>query len=396
MCLSLFLSFLMLTIERGTALQPHHTSINRKGEVVRLIPRLEEVLSVGSFKQYLDAIGSLPLYSQAQQALQFKALGVSRQDNDPKATKCIADDLILHNLRLVMYHAQRYGGNGVDTEDLVQVGNLGLFRAVDKFEVEKGFQFTTYASWHIRTSMVSEIARMGDPVKLPKDIFVLAPTVEKARFELMQRLGTESISNADISDFTGIPLEVLREMDQAKLAILFSSLDEPLPSNRRFDEFTLNDFLEDKEKPTTHEAALSNHASSETLQLLDELPKVVGEVIRRRTGIFDGREQTWSEIAEATGRSIDFVKSIYNDGLALLRDNFTADAHGRNTPLVTPYSDDEIGNLGLTRKQWTILSMLDSGKCPPTTREFAAQLGVDRKELIAELTRINDLYPLRA
>jgi len=295
-----------------------------------------------------------------------------------------------------MYHAQRYGGNGVDTEDLVQVGNLGLFRAVDKFEVEKGFQFTTYASWHIRTSMVSEIARMGDPVKLPKDIFVLAPTVEKARFELMQRLGTESISNADISDFTGIPLEVLREMDQAKLAILFSSLDEPLPSNRRFDEFTLNDFLEDKEKPTTHEAALSNHASSETLQLLDELPKVVGEVIRRRTGIFDGREQTWSEIAEATGRSIDFVKSIYNDGLALLRDNFTADAHGRNTPLVTPYSDDEIGNLGLTRKQWTILSMLDSGKCPPTTREFAAQLGVDRKELIAELTRINDLYPLRA
>jgi len=386
----------MPTIERGTALQPHHTSINRKGEVVRLIPRLEEVLSVGSFKQYLDAIGSLPLYSQAQQALQFKALGVSRQDNDPKATKCIADDLILHNLRLVMYHAQRYGGNGVDTEDLVQVGNLGLFRAVDKFEVEKGFQFTTYASWHIRTSMVSEIARMGDPVKLPKDIFVLAPTVEKARFELMQRLGTESISNADISDFTGIPLEVLREMDQAKLAILFSSLDEPLPSNRRFDEFTLNDFLEDKEKPTTHEAALSNHASSETLQLLDELPKVVGEVIRRRTGIFDGREQTWSEIAEATGRSIDFVKSIYNDGLALLRDNFTADAHGRNTPLVTPYSDDEIGNLGLTRKQWTILSMLDSGKCPPTTREFAAQLGVDRKELIAELTRINDLYPLRA
>ena len=396
MCLSLFLSFLMPTIERGTALQPHHTSINRKGEVVRLIPRLEEVLSVGSFKQYLDAIGSLPLYSQAQQALQFKALGVSRQDNDPKATKCIADDLILHNLRLVMYHAQRYGGNGVDTEDLVQVGNLGLFRAVDKFEVEKGFQFTTYASWHIRTSMVSEIARMGDPVKLPKDIFVLAPTVEKARFELMQRLGTESISNADISDFTGIPLEVLREMDQAKLAILFSSLDEPLPSNRRFDEFTLNDFLEDKEKPTTHEAALSNHASSETLQLLDELPKVVGEVIRRRTGIFDGREQTWSEIAEATGRSIDFVKSIYNDGLALLRDNFTADAHGRNTPLVTPYSDDEIGNLGLTRKQWTILSMLDSGKCPPTTREFAAQLGMDRKELIAELTRINDLYPLRA
>ena len=372
MCLSLFLSFLMPTIERGTALQPHHTSINRKGEVVRLIPRLEEVLSVGSFKQYLDAIGSLPLYSQAQQALQFKALGVSRQDNDPKATKCIADDLILHNLRLVMYHAQRYGGNGVDTEDLVQVGNLGLFRAVDKFEVEKGFQFTTYASWHIRTSMVSEIARMGDPVKLPKDIFVLAPTVEKARFELMQRLGTESISNADISDFTGIPLEVLREMDQAKLAILFSSLDEPLPSNRRFDEFTLNDFLEDKEKPTTHEAALSNHASSETLQLLDELPKVVGEVIRRRTGIFDGREQTWSEIAEATGRSIDFVKSIYNDGLALLRDNFTADAHGRNTPLVTPYSDDEIGNLGLTRKQWTILSMLDSGKCPPTTREFEA------------------------
>lgn len=358
---------------------------------------LQEVMAVSSFAEYKRAIGSVPVYTHNEHAQRFRLLDEARQHGNGPAIQYLTDDLTLHNLRYVVCLANRYQGKGVALEDLVQEGNIGLMRAVERFEVERGFRFTTFSSREIRSRISKLVGQMGNPVRLPEDLNRLSKAVDTTVADLVQKFGTEQISPEQIADRMQIPIVEVDEVLKAKIAQHFRSIQEPVATVKGPQkDYTLEEFLEDRGTTPAYEVALQNHASDEAMRLLAELPRVVGEVIRRRTGIFDGREQTWSEIAEATGRSIDFAKSIYTDGLALLRDNFTADAHGRNASLVTPTSDDEIGNLGLTRKQWTILSMLDSGKCPPTTREFAAQLGMDRKELIAELTRINDLYPLRA
>lgn len=351
---------------------------------------LQEVMAVSSFAEYMQAVGSVPVYSPTEQARRFRLLDEARQQGNGPTIQCLTDDLTFHNLRFVISLAKRYQGNGVDLEDLVQEGNRGLMRAVERFEVEKGFRFTTFSSWLIRSRMSSLVDRMGNPVKLPEDLNRLATAVDTAMAELVQELGTEQITSAQIADHLQIPIEQVNDLMMALTSRHLRYLHEPAHTVRGQNaNYTLQDSVEDRTTLQTHELAIQHHSSDEALRLLAELPRVVREVIARRTGLLDGREQTWTEIAKATNHSLDFVKSVYLDGITFLRDDFT-DGQNNSSEDPIPTSDDVLEHLGLTRRQWQIWSVCEVGSIGKTTRELAEFLGISKSELVQALRKIHE------
>ena len=185
---------------------------------------LQEVMAVSSFAEYKRAIGSVPVYTHNEQAQRFRLLDEARQHGNGPAIQYLTDDLTLHNLRYVVCLANRYKGKGVALEDLVQEGNIGLMRAVERFEVERGFRFTTFSSREIRSRISKLVGQMGNPVRLPEDLNRLSKAVDTTVADLVQKFGTEQISPEQIADRMQIPIVEVDEVLKAKIAQHFRSI----------------------------------------------------------------------------------------------------------------------------------------------------------------------------
>lgn len=254
--------------------------------------------------QYLREIGQIPLLTPEQEKETARIL----KESDPESPeyRSAKDLMISSNLRLVVSMAKQYTNRGLSFQDLVQEGNLGLIRAVEKFDYEKGFRFSTYATWWIRQSMVRAIADQSRDIRIPVHMTEQIMRVNRTHRALMQELGREPTAK-EIADRIGDGMTEEKVRDIQEIAQQPVSLETPAGEE---EESTLSDFIEDK-KAINPEQYMSNHAVREIVDLmLRGLPEREEKILRMRFGLDDGRPKTLEEVGRACSVTRERIRQI--------------------------------------------------------------------------------------
>ena len=254
--------------------------------------------------QYLHEIGQIPLLTPEQEKETGKML--KECDPDSEEYKKAKDLMISSNLRLVASMAKQYTNRGLSFQDLVQEGNLGLIRAVEKFDYEKGFRFSTYATWWIRQSLVRAVADQSRDIRIPVHMTEQIMRVNRAHRALMQELGREP-SDAEIAKHIGGDMTAEKVRDIQNIAQQPLSLESPAGEE---EESTLSDFIEDK-SAINPEQYMSNNAVKEIVDLmLRGLPEREEKILRMRFGLDDGRPKTLEEVGRACNVTRERIRQI--------------------------------------------------------------------------------------
>ena len=232
-----------------------------------------------------------------------------RQVEDGRAAK---ERFISANLRLVVANARRYAGpDGLDLLDLIQEGNLGLIRAVEKFDWRKGFKFSTYATWWIRQAISRAIAAQSRTVRIPVHLHEILPAVRAGAITLRAALGREP-TLAEIAVETGISADRVAEALEVAETL---SLDRPVGE----DGALLGDFILDADAADPEDEASRSETRQALQAALAMLPQKQAQIVADRFGLTDGRSRPLSEIAADLGITPERVRQIVNDALARLR-----------------------------------------------------------------------------
>ncbi len=223
---------------------------------------------------------------------------------------------ITANLRLVVTIARRFRGRGLPLADLIQEGNLGLMRAVDRFDHRKGFRFSTFASWWIMASIRRAVLDKGQTVRVPIHLIETQRQVRKIRRDLTQQLGRMP-TTGEIADLAKMPVEKVEEVESG-LLVHAVSLDRPQGDDD--DANPLEVFIDpEAESQSPREQLLSHDEKRELEMVVGDLSPVEADVIRRRYGLDDEPEQTLQEIGNEYQRSRERIRQIEARALAKLR-----------------------------------------------------------------------------
>jgi RNA polymerase primary sigma factor len=281
---------------------------------------------------YLNQVGGHELLTAADerqlaQAMEAAARAARRLESGKAAGRKEAGELqrlveqgrsakerfISANLRLVVANARRYAGpDGLDLLDLIQEGNLGLIRAVEKFDWRKGFKFSTYATWWIRQAISRAIAAQSRTVRIPVHLHEILPAVRAAAAGLRAALGREP-TLAEMAAETGIgPGRVAEALEVAETL----SLDRPVGE----DGALLGDFILDADAPDPEDEAGRAETKQALQAALAVLPQKQAQIVADRFGLTDGRSRPLSEIAAELGITPERVRQIVNEALARLRE----------------------------------------------------------------------------
>ena len=256
-------------------------------------------------KMYLKDIGRVPLLTADEEV----DLARRMQEDDAAAKKRLSEA----NLRLVVSIAKRYVGRGMLFLDLIQEGNLGLMKAVEKFDYQKGFKFSTYATWWIRQSITRAIADQARTIRIPVHMVETINKLTRVQRVLLQELGREP-TPAEIAEKMGVTEDRVREIQ--KIAQDPVSLETPIGEE---EDSHLGDFIEDEKTTTPSDSVAFTMLKEQLLGVLDTLTPREEKVLRLRYGIDDGKPRTLEEVGREFNVTRERIRQIEAKALRKLR-----------------------------------------------------------------------------
>ena len=256
-------------------------------------------------KMYLKDIGKVPLLSAEEEIELAKRM----EAGDEMAKKKLAES----NLRLVVSIAKRYVGRGMLFLDLIQEGNLGLLKAVEKFDYRKGYKFSTYATWWIRQAITRAIADQARTIRIPVHMVETINKVTRVSRELLQKLGREPLPE-EVGEVMGLPKERVQEI--MKIAQEPVSLETPIGEE---EDSHLGDFIQDESIPTPVEATNQTLLHEQLDEVVSTLTEREQRVIKLRFGWDDGRPRTLEEVGKEFNVTRERIRQIEAKGLRKLR-----------------------------------------------------------------------------
>jgi len=256
-------------------------------------------------RMYLKEIGKVPLLSSEQEITYAREI----EEGNLKSRKKLAEA----NLRLVVSIAKRYVGRGMLFLDLIQEGNLGLIKAVEKFDYRKGYKFSTYATWWIRQAITRAIADQARTIRIPVHMVETINKLIRVQRQLLQELGRDPFPE-EISKVMELPVEKVREIQ--KIAQEPVSLETPIGEE---EDSHLGDFIPDDEAPAPAEAAAFTMLKEQLINVLDTLTPREEKVLRLRFGLDDGRARTLEEVGKEFNVTRERIRQIEAKALRKLR-----------------------------------------------------------------------------
>lgn len=263
-----------------------------------------------SVRLYLREIGKIPLLTPEEEADLARRI----VEGDKKAK----DKMVEANMRLVVSIAKRYGGRGLDFLDLIQEGNTGLLRAVDKFDPSKGFKFSTYATWWVRQAITRAIADQARTIRIPVHMVETINKVLRTTRKLTSELNREP-TNAEIAKELDMEPEKIDYVMRIKQDI--ASLDASIGREGDDEDSVLGDFVEDEERDSPEESAANQILKEQLSEIISTLTDREQKIIRLRFGIGGGRPHTLEEVGAEFDVTRERIRQIEAKALSKLRKN---------------------------------------------------------------------------
>ena len=256
-------------------------------------------------RMYLKEIGKVPLLTASEEVEIARRMA----EGDPEAKRQLAEA----NLRLVVSIAKRYVGRGMLFLDLIQEGNLGLIKAVEKFDYRKGYKFSTYATWWIRQAITRAIADQARTIRIPVHMVETINKLIRVNRQLVQEYGRDPRPD-EIAREMGVSEEKVREI--IKIAQEPVSLETPIGEE---DDSHLGDFIEDQDAPAPAEAVAVTLLKEQLMDVLNSLTPREAKVLRLRYGLDDGKARTLEEVGKEFNVTRERIRQIEAKALRKLR-----------------------------------------------------------------------------